>query len=159
MSTESPVITSKPDLLPYLYILDIISDLVTTEKSHIRSGMLVLIIHHLNWYCKSLICPSHLWCCWVYVSLELPIIYKWLIIIFIIVTGIDSSLELSYLNYYGMSCSPHISITQILPYTFYFIGATNINSPEVNTCEILFNNSDVIFLYKGSLYKFDFSWW
>ena len=47
----------------------------------------------------------------------------------------------------------------IPPSTFYFIGATKINPPEVSTCASLFTNSDGTFTYKGSVYKFDFDWW
>ena len=73
--TEFPVNTSKPSLSPPLYILDIISYSVTMQKSHSGSRVLVLIIHNFCRYCKSLICPSHVFCCWLYSSLDLPMMY------------------------------------------------------------------------------------
>ena len=46
----------------------------------------------------------------------------------------------------------------IHPYAFDFIGATKMNSPEVNTFASLFTNSDENFTYKGSIWKVAFSW-
>ena len=68
-----------------------------------------------------------------------------------IVPGIYSSLELTYLNYSGMPCISHISISPITPSDFDFIGATKMNYPEVNTCVGLFPNSDGTFMFKGSV--------
>ena len=159
MSTESPVNTYKFELCTPIDILDIISDSENMQKYHSVSRLLVFIIVRFYWYWKFLISPSHLFCCWVYVSLELPMIYKLLIIICIIVQGIYSYLELSYMNYSAMTWSSHRSVMPITPSAFDLIGTAKIKSPETNTCAGLFTNSDGNFQYKGSVYKIAFSWW
>ena len=150
MSTESLVNTSKPGLHIPIDILDIISDSVNMQNFHSKSGVLVLSISRFYWYCKSLIFPSHLFCCWLYVSLDLPMMQKFLLILCIIFPGIYSSLALSYLNSAGIPWSSHRYIRPSPPYSFDLIGATNMNYPEANTCAILFPNNDGTFLYKGS---------
>ena len=146
MSTESPVNTYKPGLCPPLYIIAIIPDSMNMQKYHIGYVALVLIIRHFDMYCKSLFFPSHLFCCWVYGSLDLTMINNSLIIICIIVTEIYSYLELSYLSSCGIPRSFHISIIQITPYDLDFIGATKTKLLEVNTCKILSPNSDNNFM-------------
>ena len=74
---------------------------------------------------------------------------KLLIIIWIIVTGIDYYFALSYLNYSGTPCLSHRSIRPSPPSEFDFIYATNMKSPEVNTCEGFFLNSNGTLKYKG----------
>ena len=103
------------------------------QNSHSRSGALVLIIRCFDYYFKSLICPSQLLCCWVYISLDPPMIYKFLIIICIIVSGIYSSLELSYLNSSEIILLSHRYIRPIYTYSFDFLGSTNMKSPKDNT--------------------------
>ena len=82
--------------------------------------------------------------------------YKFLIILCIIVPGIDSSLELSYINSSGIPCSSHRSVRPIPTSTFEFIGITKMKSPDVNTCASLFPNSDGVFPYKGYVKKVAF---
>ena len=77
--------------------------------------------------------------------------YKFLVIVYIIVTVIDSSLALSYINSSGMPCSSHIPIIPIPPSAFYFIGATKMKYLEVNNCSSLFPNSYGTFPYKISV--------
>ena len=68
--------------------------------------------------------------------------YKFLIVILIVVPGIDSSLGLSYINSYEMTLLSHISIRPIPPSAFDFVGTMKMKSPEVNTCASLFPNID-----------------
>ena len=149
MSTEPPVNNSKYILNTSLEILDRISDSVTIKKSHIGAGALVWIICCFDWYCKSIIFPSHLLFCWVYVSLDIPMMQKLLIILYITVPGIDYSLAFPYIHSDRIPCSLHISIRPIPPSEFDFIGFKNTNSLEVNTCASLYHNSDGEFTYKG----------
>ena len=81
-----------------------------------------------------------------------------LVIICIVVIDVYSSLELSYLNSYGILCSSHKSIRPILLSSFEFIGATKMKSPEVNTCASLFLNNCGTFPYKWYVYKVTFIW-
>ena len=57
--------------------------------------------------------------------------YKFLIIILIIVPGIYYSLASSYFNYFGLPYSSHRYISPIYPSYFDFTGITNMKSPEV----------------------------
>ena len=68
--------------------------------------------------------------------------YRFLIILLIIVPGIDSSLKVSYLSYSGMPCSSHRSIMPINPSDFEFIGDMKMKYLEENTCESLLPISD-----------------